>query len=404
MAMDAAIPGRGTMWRLRNFVFFTAVLLMFYTLEKPSPVDVAFVAALALSPFVNQKITQNFLLYVLVMGAWTLSFHIAAQPVLRDPDVPFELVQKTYAVLLGMLACLTAVSWNRTQFLTFLKIYVVSCVIASFLGIAGFATGLELLSWDGRAKGLINDPNMYAAFLTPGALACLYLNGRTKFRGLVIIAAGIIMLGLMLSFSRVAIVGFVLCAGLYLFVANRRNLRQLVLFTAGGFAGLAIVLALLFAVGGENFTKRVEDRLTFAKSYDLGREGRFSRYGRSVPIIVANPRGIGALQDGKIFVEAIHNIFIGSFLLHGWIAGFAWLSFFVMSIFITIRNQMATADPLPTLLFCCLLSAVMGATLHEGEHWRPLWIFGGLVWGLNVRTAAQLIRAESYDGSLAQSA
>lgn len=394
--MDAAIPNQGLMWRVRNFVFLTGVLLMFYTLPKPAPVDVAFVAAMALSPFVNQTVNRNFTLLILLLGAWCISFHIASVHVWRDEEVPFELFQKTYAVLLGIGSCFAAMSWHRQQFITFLKVYVVSCVIAATLGIIGFATGIEILTSWGRAKGLINDPNMYSAFLVPGVLASLYLMPKSQRPLLWMGVAGFLTVGVMLSFSRVGIVGAVLCSGLYIFYVNRKKPARLVKIGFAALVGFGLVVILLFALGGDEFTKLLEERATIAKSYDLGREGRYARYERAIPIIMDNPLGLGARQERWIFVEPIHNIWIGSFLLYGWVAGFAWIAFFAYSVMITIRNQRLTSDPMPTLLFLCFLSTILGATLHEGEHWRPLWLFTGMVWGLSVRREAEPAAEPSY--------
>jgi hypothetical protein len=384
------VNGQGFMWQVRNFVFFAGVFLMFYTLPKPAPVDMAFVAAMGLSPFVNQKITRNFLLMLLVMGTWCLSFYIASTDVWRDPEVKFEIFQKTYVVLLGFLVCLMAMSWQHRHFVLLLKVYVASCVVAATLGIAGFATGMELLSSYGRAKGIINDPNMYCAFLVPGAMACLYLLPRTRWKLFVMGVTGYITLGLLLSFSRSGIMSLIVCGGMYIAYVNRHTPMRLIAMGVAALAGFGMVVVLLFAFGGEGFTRLVEDRLTVAKAYDLGREGRYARYERAVPIIIDNPLGIGVVQDEKIFVEPIHNIWIGSFLLYGWIGGLAWIAFFTFTVAHYVRNQRATDDPLPTLMFMCFLSTVFGATLHEGEHWRPLWIFAGMVWGMNIYPARQV--------------
>ncbi len=382
--MDTAMTGQGLMFRVRNFMFFAAVLLMFYTLQKPSPVDMAFVAALGLSPFVNQRVTHNFLLLMLLLTAWTLSFIFASLPWIGEQDIPFELLQKIFVALLALTACFAAMSWRRQHFMTFMKLYVAACAITAVLGIAGFVTKLELLSWDGRAKGLINDPNMYAAFLVPGVLICLYMLREGRHRALWLAGAGLLTVGLLLSFSRAGIGALVVCGGLYIAYVNRRRPARLVLIALVSAMGLVLLLALLLAFGGEDFQKILLDRLTVAKAYDLGREGRYARYLRALPIILENPRGLGVLQVDKIFVEPIHNIWIGAFLSYGWAAGFSWVAMFFLAAAATIRNQRLTSDPLPILLFLCFLSAVLGATLHEGENWRPLWLFLGLCWGCSV--------------------
>jgi hypothetical protein len=389
--MQTAIPIPGAIGRLRNFVFLVAVFAMFYTLDKPSPVDVAFAGALGLCPFVNQKITSKFLLLLLLLSAWILSFTYASLPWLGEVDVPFELVQKAFVALMALAACFTAISWGKPQFRTMLKVYVASCAVSSLFGIAGFFTGLELLTWDERAKGFVSDPNMFAASLVPAVVICMYLLRDTSRRLVVMGLLALILLGLMLAFSRAAIVAMIICSGVYLVYINRHQPGRLIMAGIAGILAFGLLLGLLLEFGGKEFSAKFSDRLTVAKSYDLGREGRYARYERALPIILETPRGIGALQVSKIFVEPIHNIWIGAFLSYGWVAGFAWVSVFFLSVAITIRNQRATADPLPIVLFLCFFSAVLCASLHEGEHWRPLWLFMGLIWGYNLKPAAQRV-------------
>src|SRR5690606_28942842 len=101
---------------------------------------------------------------------------------------------------------------------TFMKVYVVSCVIASILGTIGFLTQSELLTWDGRAKGLIDDPNMYGSFLIPAAVFCAYLMARGQGSKILLSGAlSLILLGILLSFSRIAVVAALFCFLSYVF-------------------------------------------------------------------------------------------------------------------------------------------------------------------------------------------
>ena len=45
-------------------------------------------------------------------------------------------------------------------------------------------TGSEDLTWDGRAKGFLDDPNMYGAFLLPGIIGCMHILARGGRRAL----------------------------------------------------------------------------------------------------------------------------------------------------------------------------------------------------------------------------
>src|SRR5690606_23210103 len=132
------------------------------------------------------------------------------------------------------------------------------------------------------------------------------------------------------------------------------------------------------------FTEKLLDRLTFAKSYDLGEEGRYGRYLLVLPMIMQDPIGVGVLQLEKVFPEPIHNIWLSSFVNYGWIGGTAWIALAVGSLVVSLRNYRRTRSEISIALLISLIAIVMCATLHEGEHWRHMWLAFGLVWGLNV--------------------
>ena len=118
-------------------------------------------------------------------------------------------------------------------------------------------------------------------------------------------------------------------------------------------------------------------------SYDLGREGRYGRYLLVLPMILDHPMGVGLLQLLKIFPEPIHNIFLSSFVNYGWTGGVTWLLLVGSSIVLAVENYRRTRSPVAVLLLFTFLVVVMCATLHEGEHWRHLWLFIGLLWGFS---------------------
>jgi hypothetical protein len=89
-------------------------------------------------------------------------------------------------------------------------------------------------------------------------------------------------------------------------------------------AALLVLLALVGDVFIENFGEKLAERLTFAKEYDLGHGGRYSRYALSIPLIIDHPLGMGLFEIDRIFDEPIHNIWLSSFLNYGWLAGFCW--------------------------------------------------------------------------------
>ncbi len=379
---------RFAVFSTRNMVFLIAVLAMNYTLMRPSPVDMLFIGSflitlLHLMLFQQQVVTRRAVFLSLLLGAWAMSYFIASLPHLGQEFVAFELLAKTFAISIGVIGAFVSMSWNQRHFETFMMVYIASCVIASLLGTVGFLTQMELLTWDGRAKGLIDDPNMYGSFLIPAVVFCAYFLSRGQGSKVLLSGAlAIALLGILLSFSRIAVVAAIVCLTAYVFFHNRRNPRRLVLII-GGLVMTSVVLFVIAGLTSAEFTAKLMDRLTFAKDYDLGEEGRYHRYLLVLPMIMQNPIGIGVLQLEKIFPEPIHNIWLSSFVNYGWGGGISYVTLAVGSVVVSLRNYRRTGNELPIVLLISLVGIIFCSSLHEGEHWRQSWLFYGLVWGLS---------------------
>ena len=387
---------RFTVLTTRNFVFMIAVIAMNYTISRPSPVDLLYITSFLLTIMYiavsdKHQVTRRAVFLALLLGTWAVSYTIASLPHLGEEvgtvnglrdSVNFELIAKTFAVSIGVFGVLVSMSWNRRHFETVMKIYIVSCVIASILGTIGFVLQIDALTWDGRARGLLDDPNMYGSFLLPAAIFCVYFLSRPQ-RGKLLITGAmlIVILGIMLSFSRIAQVATFSC--MFGYVAfNYRRRPQRLLVIVGTLVVVGLVLFALASLISPEFTTKFLGRFTLAEPYDLGSEGRYARYLLVLPMIVQNPMGLGVLQLTKIFPEPIHDIWLSSFVNYGWVAGFAWIVLAVASVVISILNYRRTRDEITVALLISLIGIVWCASLHEGEHWRHMWLFFGLTWGL----------------------
>lgn len=384
----------------RNMVFLLAVLAMNYTLSRPSPVDMLYIGAFLLTLFhltlfPKFEVTRRTLILSLLLGSWAVFFMVPSVPHLGEEFVAFELLAKTFAIAIGVIGAFVSMSWQRRHFETFMRFYVASCVVASILGTIGFLLQTELLTWDGRAKGLIDDPNMYGSFLIPGLIFCAYLLARPRSRKLLLLGAmAIILLGVLLSFSRIAVVASAMCLFGFFFFQNRRRPRRLVMII-GGTVAIGIVMFAVASLTSAEFMAKLLDRLTFAKSYDLGEEGRYARYLLVLPMIMNNPIGVGVLQLEKIFPEPIHNIWLSSFVNYGWGGGLTWITLVISSVVVSIRNYRRTRDEITVALMASMIAIVMCTSLHEGEHWRHLWLMFGLVWGVNIYNLGATMRGRS---------
>lgn len=373
----------------RNMVFLMAVLAMNFTLFRPSPVDLLYITAflctlfyLTLSP--ARGVTRRAVFLALIVGAWAVSYFVASAPHIGEDQVAFELLAKTFSIAIGVIGAFVSMNWNKRHFETFMKVYVISCCIASVLGTVGFLLQNELLTWDGRAKGLIDDPNMYGSFLIPAVIFCAYLLTRTRANKVFFLGAMLlVLLGIFFSLSRIALVAALACLLAFIFFQNRRNPRRLLLILLG-LVMAAVLLPGLVSIASPEFSERFLERLTLAQPYDLGEQGRYGRYLLVLPMIMQDPIGVGVLQLEKIFPEPIHNIWLSSFVNYGWGGGISWIILAVGSAVVSIRNYRRTHSDIPVALLASLVGIVMCATLHEGEHWRHMWLFFGLVWGVNI--------------------
>ena len=393
--MESVAPGAATaIFKTRNFLFFVAVLLMHWTLPRPAPADVVFIAAFVPSLLVNPTVNRQVLVFVALVLVWTFSIFVSSIDVLSDPAVQFQLLAHTFVITLGFTACLVALSWNERNFETFIKVYLAACCISAALGVIGFVGQVPLFLWDGRARGLFDEPIAFGAFLLPGLFGALYM--LSYKRGLIfpLITLVLCLAGVLLSFSRADLFALAIVGPLYFVVLNRdRPGRAIAILLIGVFAVVALTGIAL--VSSHGFEQKLLSRATLAEPYDVGREGRYGRYFLVIPMILDHPLGLGMLQIDKYFPEPIHNVFLSSFLNYGWLAGVVWILLTVLSFKVALDNERATQSPIMVWLSFSLLAQLPCAMLQQVEHWRHLWLLLGLLWGVNARNFAHASHAAS---------
>jgi len=370
--------------RLRNAVFLLGVLAINYTWSRPSPVDGIFFCALLLTLFSEQRLNIRNLILFFLVGTWLFSVFISSVSLIDNPLVVFQFFALTSVVLIGITSSLITVGWGRVELERFVKVYVFANVIAAVVGIYGFVTQNESLTWAGRPTGFLDDPDMFGAFLIPGILGSLFMIAQKRSCYWYAGALVLLSIALLLSFSRAAIVSALLFGGVSFLIFNRRNLFK------ASLAAIVVVLVvslacLILYLSNDTFAEMITGRFKLAEEYDVGYFGRYNRYLLAIPMILDHPLGLGLFEIDKIFPEPIHNIWISSFLNYGWLAGFAWTLLMVLSVQQAWYNWKRSHDKLFLLILCCWLSVVSCAMLHQAERWRFLWLLTGMLWGLNYR-------------------
>jgi hypothetical protein len=384
--------------RLRTLVFLLAVVATNYTWSRPSPVDVIFFCALLLTPFARQRFNTQILVMFFLVIAWLACVYLSSISLIDKPNVTFELIALTSVAFIGITSCLVTAGWNERDLQRFVRVYVFAAGIAAVLGIFGYVTQNPDLTWAGRARGFFDDPDMFGTFLIPGILGTLYMIAEKRRPFLYALALFLLMVAEFLSFSRASIAAALFWAAVSFVFFNRRNLFK------ASLAALAILTPLVLAVvilylSNDQFAQMLAERFTLGESYDVGYYGRYNRYLLAIPLILENPLGLGLLEVEKYFPEPIHNVWMGSFLYFGWIAGFAWSLLMIIPIQLAWYNWRRTQSNVCVLILFGWLAVISCSMVHEGERWRFMWMLTGMVWGLNARNFAPAPTAPAANGN-----
>jgi hypothetical protein len=387
-AAREAFLGAGT--RLRTFVFLLAVIAINYTWSRPSPVDVIFFCALLLTPFCRQTLNVRTVILIGLMMTWLFSIYVSSVSLLDKPLVAFQFLALTSVVLIGVTSCLVAIGWTERELSRFVRVYVWAAVIAAAIGIFGFVTKNPALTWAERPTAFLDDPDMFGVFLIPAMIGSLFMIAQRRRRLVYAAALVLLSVALILSFSRAAIVFGFFWSGICFLFLNRHNPLKASLAALAVLLFLCLACAILY-LANDTFAQMIGERFKLAETYDLGYFGRYNRYLLAVPMILDHPLGLGLFEIDKYFPEPIHNIWISAFLNYGWIAGFDWTLLMFLSVQQAWYTWKRSKNELCLLILFCWLAIICCAMLHQGERWRFLWLFTGMLWGLNYRNFAPVL-------------
>ncbi|MEJ8573725.1 O-antigen ligase family protein [Microbaculum marinum] len=277
--------------------------------------------------------------------------------------------------------------------------YIVAAVIAALAAIVGYF-GLvpgakEMFTLYNRASGTFKDPNVYGPFLVfPALLLIQDLLTRQGGRILTLaIPLGIIAVGVLLSFSRAAWAIFMVStllmgAMMFAFTASPRlRLRMGIGAIAGAMALGGLIVGLLAV---PEVSVVFQERADLSQSYDVGTTGRFAIQKRSIWDLIDQPLGMGPLQYSKVYGQDPHNVFINSFASYGWIGGFSFITFVVLTWIVGIRYALVRT-PWQNFHFAALatfLPLSLEGFIVDIDHWRHFYLMAGLLWGMSAAAAA----------------
>jgi hypothetical protein len=376
--------------RLLLVVLYLAILGSSIAFIEPSPND-AMMAVLAVVCLIcGVRFERGFTLPLPLLLVWNVAGLIG----LMNSYGAVKSVQATITAFYMAVAAMIFASIFAENTLARLNVtraaYIPTATVAAFCGVAGYLhlfPGADIFAPFGRALGAFKDPNVYGPFLIWPALIVIERMMTKRIRLIDLAVLGMLLFGLLLSFSRGAWFHFaVSCAlmlGFSMLVAQSNGLRlRIATLTAAGVVVLAVLLLILLSIpsiGGFFF-----ERAQLLQQYDVGQGGRFVLQQKALVHILEFPFGMGPEEFGRIYTLQPHNVYLQVFMVSGWTGGLSYILLLLSTLWIGFRSVFVRT---PWQTYTIVTFAVFFGEIAEGfvidtDHWRHFYLLLGMVWGL----------------------
>ena len=369
---------------------FLGIFLSGFVISEPAPYELYMAGLIAIWALFGLRISRAALPLLVLLVTMNIGGMIAMTQMSDLANTPLYLSVSLFLAFTAVFfASVTAVRPSLYRLIFFA--YVVSAVITSLLGIAGYFhafPGAEMFTKYDRAAGAFQDPNVFGPFLVLPGIYLLYLllTGPIPRMPLLAVPLLIITAGIFFSFSRgawgmFAVSAILLTGCLFLQSASGMFRLRVVVMTIAALSLLVIAMIVILQLPGvgEMFSNRAH----LEQSYDTARLGRFARYAIGFQMALEHPFGIGPLVFGTIFGEDTHDIWLKMLMDYGWLGFVSFLTLVAWTIAAGFRILLRDRPWQPYLL--CAYVAFIGniglGTFIDIDHWRHVYLLLGLIWG-----------------------
>jgi O-Antigen ligase len=385
--------------RLLLFVLFVTVFASSIAFIEPSPHD-ALMGVLAVAALIGGMRFERILVVpFLLLLIWNVSGLISLLNVVdQEKTIQYAGTSVYLALAAIMFACLFTQN-TMPRLVAMRTAYVMTAVLSALLGAAGyfhlFPGAESMFTLYGRAMGAFKDPNVYGPFLIWPAL---FLVDRMVGRRIYLsdsIVATILLVALLLSFSRGAwfnfSVGCAIVMALVFLTAPTPRERWRVLILSGA-AIAAFILIVVFLLSFHSLGQMFDTRAQLIQSYDVGQGGRFRLQELALNSVLSFPNGMGPLEFARVNGLQQHNVYLQAFLVYGWVGGMAYLLLLFSTVIVGLRTALVRTPWQPYLITA--VAAFIGDTAEgfviDTDHWRYFYLLLGLIWGLAATTFRQV--------------
>lgn len=369
---------------------FLGIFLSGFVISEPAPYELYMAGLIAIWALFGLRISRAALPLLVLLVTMNIGGMIAMTQMSDLANTPLYLSVSLFLAFTAVFfASVTAAQPSLYRLIFFA--YVVSAVITSLLGIAGYFhafPGAEMFTKYDRAAGAFQDPNVFGPFLVLPGIYLLYLllTGPIPRMPLLAVPLLIITAGIFFSFSRgawgmFAVSAILLTGCLFLQSANGMFRLRVVVMTIAALALLVIAMIVILQLPG--VAEMFSNRAHLEQSYDTARLGRFARYAIGFQMALEHPFGIGPLVFGTIFGEDTHDIWLKMLMDYGWLGFVSFLTLVAWTIAAGFRILLRDRPWQPYLL--CAYVAFIGniglGTFIDIDHWRHVYLLLGLIWG-----------------------
>ncbi|RWF70604.1 MAG: hypothetical protein EOS26_22955 [Mesorhizobium sp.] len=369
---------------------FLGAFLSGFVIAEPAPYDLYMVGLMAVWALFGLPISRAAAPLPVLLVVMNIGGMISMTQMSDIAGTPLYLSVSLFLAFTAVFfASVTSVQPNlyRVIFLA----YVMSAVLTSLLGIAGYFhafPGAEIFTKYDRATGAFQDPNVFGPFLVLPGIYLLYLllTGPISRMPLLAVPQLIITAGIFFSFSRGAwgmfgVSAILLTGALFLQSASGKFRLRVAVMTIAAVSLLVIAMLVILQLPGvsEMFSSRAQ----LEQSYDTARLGRFARYTIGFQMALEHPLGIGPLVFGTIFGEDTHDIWLKMLMDYGWLGFVSFVTLTCWTLAAGFRILLRDRPWQPYLL--CAYVAFVGniglGTFIDIDHWRHVYLLLGLIWG-----------------------
>ena len=382
--------------RAGEVLLFLVLVAGFYQKSKagqsqPVPYDLALTGCMGLFFLLGLKLPRDIVWPALCWGLVLIGYMIGGMSAPYMEVVQDSITVSAYLVCAFIFFASYVYEAPGKRLPLLFNAYTIAAILAAIFGIAGYfgyLPGAEFTNF-GRATGTFNDPNVFGPFLIAPAL---YLGLRlSKARGpqalLLLPALGVLLLGLLLSFSRGAWGSFLLSSFIFVWltlVTSRSTAQSMRLIAFSALMALMVVGVMAAALSTPKVQALFDERATLVQNYDVGEQGRFESQKRAIVKTLENPLGLGPNQWAKYNKLDTHNVYVHILVAGGFLSGLSFLAFLGLTLVRGRRAALIHGDGQEYLIiaFATVIGHLAEAAIIDIDNWRHLYLLFGMIWGV----------------------